>query len=405
MTLLSLILAIASVPLLLPALYLFALAILARRGRREAPAGFTPTLRMCIVVPAHDEATGIARTVHNLAALHYPQGLRRILVVADNCSDDTAAVARAAGADVLERKDLAHRGKGYALEAAFDHCLREAWGDAVVVVDADTIASPELLEEFAFRFRLGDRALQADYGVLNAKNSWRTRLMTIAFALFHGVRSSARERLGLSCGLRGNGMAFRTEVLAAVPHRAFSVVEDLEYGLDLGTAGIRVAYVGGAQVWGEMAPSEGASRSQRRRWEGGRSHLARERGGTSLRAAIQRRNATLLDLTIDLLLPPLSLIALGAALGTAISAVCTVFGWCVPSTLAPWLIVDALLCSYVLRGWAFSGTGARGLLDLLFAPLYVSWKLGLRFRRPPTPPAEWVRTAREDRPAHGTSDR
>ena len=98
-------------------------------------------------------------------------------------------------------------------------------------MDADTLVSPNLLRAFAARLDAGAAAVQARYGVRNPDASWRTRLMAIAFALFHDLRSLGRERLGLSAGLRGNGMCFSTRLLREVPHQAFSVVEDLEYGL------------------------------------------------------------------------------------------------------------------------------------------------------------------------------
>ena len=300
MKVLTLAFALLSVPYLLAAFYLFGLAVLARRSRREAPAGFVPDLRIQVLVPAHNEAAGIARTVKSLGALRYPVELRRLLVIADNCSDETAALARQAGAQVLERHDLEARGKGYALAFAYGHCVREDWCDAVAVVDADTVASENLLADFAAHFQRGAPALQADYGVLNANDSWRTRLLSVAFTLFHAGRSSARERLGLSCGLRGNGMGFRVDTLKAVPHRAFSVVEDLEYGIDLGEAGMRVTYVGSAHVWGEMARSEKTSRSQRRRWEGGRRALVSQRLIRLLRESLRLRSLVLFDLALDL---------------------------------------------------------------------------------------------------------
>ena len=122
-----------------------------------------------------------------------------------------------------------------------------------MVVDADTVVSRNLLSAFAARFERGASAVQADYGVRNPHASWRTRMMAIALAAFHGVRSAARERLGLSCGLRGNGMAFTKALLHAHPPAAFSIVEDLEYGIQLGYAGIRVEYVPEARVLGQMA--------------------------------------------------------------------------------------------------------------------------------------------------------
>jgi cellulose synthase/poly-beta-1,6-N-acetylglucosamine synthase-like glycosyltransferase len=352
---------------------------------------------MDVVVPAHDEEGGIARTVRSLLAVDYPRAAFRVVVVADNCSDRTADIARRSGADVLVRQDAEHPGKGYALRFAFDHVLHEGRAEAAVVVDADSIVSPNLLAAFAARFATGAPALQAHYGVGNAKASWRTRLLAIAFASFHGVRSLARERLGLSCGLRGNGMAFRRDVLLAVPHEAWSVVEDLEYGIQLACAGYRVHYVAEAEVLGLMPASEVASRSQRRRWEGGRRAMARAHGLPLLRRAWSDRSLLLTDLALDVLVPPLSTLVLGGAAGLAACAALAAVGQ--PMRVAPWLFVGSLvlLGVHVLRGWALSATGVRGLVDLTLAPVYVAWKLLLRATRSDHRPNEWVRTQREGR--------
>jgi hypothetical protein len=150
--------------------------------------------------------------------------------------------------------------------------------------------SPNLLRAFARRFEAGAHAVQASYGVRNARASWRTRLLVIALALFHVLRSLGRERLGLSVGLRGNGMGLSREVLRRVPHDAFSIVEDVEYGLQIGEAGYRVHHVAEAEVRGDMAEREGASRAQRRRWERGRRALARAYGPRLFREALARRD-------------------------------------------------------------------------------------------------------------------
>jgi hypothetical protein len=263
-----------------------------------------------------------------------------------------------------------------------------------VVVDADTLVSANLLTAFAARFAGGAQAVQAHYGVRNAAESWRTRLLAIAFGALHGVRSLGRERLSLSCGLRGNGMGFTREILSDVPHEAFSVVEDLEYGIRLGSRGHRVHYVEEAEVLGEMAASEDASRGQRRRWEGGRGAIARAHAVPLLRRALAERDPVRADLALDLLVPPLGTLVLWCALGLAACAAAAVLG--APLRVAPWLYGGSLaaLAAHVLRGWSLSGVGARGLLDLLLVPAYVAWKLGLRLRPAPHPPGEWVRTPR-----------
>lgn len=378
---------------LVPAGYLFLLSVLS--GKLPAPAYGPPRRRFDLIVPAHNEELGIARTVENLLAVDYPADLRRVLVVADNCSDATAQRAREAGAEVLVRHDLERRGKGYALAHAFEKSLADGRADAVVVVDADTLVSPNLLRAFAARLEAGAQAVQAHYGVQNAGASWRTRLMAIAFALFHGVRSLARERLAVSSGLRGNGMCFTHALIREVPHDAFSVVEDLEYGIRLGRAGHRVYYAHEAEVLGEMVSSEKASRSQRRRWEGGRWQIARLHGLPLLKEGLRRRSALLLDLAMDVLVPPLSIVAGVAALGTAGAFALSLLLGRAALSLAPWGLSCLFLVVYVGRGLMLSGTGARGLLDLLWAPVYVLWKLRLSFVPPSAPRGEWVRTTRE----------
>jgi 1,2-diacylglycerol 3-beta-glucosyltransferase len=391
MTWIDLLLSMAALPVLAGSSYLTMLALLARRSSPLVPSA--PHLRFDIVVPAHNEESEISQTIRTLLDVDYPRELFRVLVVADNCTDHTAQVAAAAGAQVLVREDLDHRGKGQALAYAFRRCLAERVSDAIVVVDADTIVSKNLLSAFAARFERGAAALQADYGVRNAQSSWRTRLMTIALSAFHGVRSMARERLGLSCGLRGNGMGFSVAVLAANPPSAFSIVEDLEYGIQLGYAHVRVEYVHEARVFGHMAVTERASRSQRRRWERGRQALVRQHVPRLLDQAWRRGDPCLLDLALDLIVPPLGRLVMMSSIGLALSIAATPFH----VVLAPWLWFASLcgILFHVLRGWSFSGVGASGLVDLLWVPFYMLWKLTLRFGDKGAAPQEWVRTSRE----------
>ena len=377
-------------PLLLAAAYLLLATLLSAR-LPEPPAAANRIFRF--VVPAHNESAGIGDTVKSLLSVDYPREAFEVLVVADNCQDDTAARARVAGATVLERHDLEKRGKGYALDQAFSSLPAEV--DAVVVIDADTLVSPNILRAFAAHRAAGAAAVQADYAVRNPNAGWRTRLIAIAFGAFHIVRSRARERLGLSCGLRGNGMCFSAQLLRDVPHQAYSVVEDVEYGIRLGEAGQRVHYADAAHVYGEMVTTSAAASSQRRRWEEGRKLLVRSHGLRLLRAGIVQRDRVLFDLASDLLIPPLSRIALGLLLGAVLGCALKLFLGAKGLAGAAYGGGVFAVLLYVLRGWAVSGTGLRGLLDLALAPVYVVWKASLRFRRPARATSEWVRTERE----------
>ncbi len=383
-----------SVPVLAWTAYLALLALLSRPNRVPPYAPLART-RFDVVVPAHDEEIGIAGTVENLLAVDYPRELYRVLVVADNCRDSTADRAAEAGALVVERDDPALRGKGYALAHAFERILADGLCDAVVVIDADTRVTPNLLHAFAARLCAGACAAQAEYGVVNRAASWRTRLMHIAFTLFHDLRSRARERLGVSAGLRGNGMMFATPLLREVPHDAFSVVEDVEYGIRLGLAGRRVHYVGEAQVFAEMVATGGASRSQRRRWEGGRRLLARRYGARLIGEGLHRRSPLILDLAADLLVPPLTYVALAVIAGVAASAAWVALGRGAFWAFAPWCASAVCFAVYVVRGAWMARVGPRVALDLLWAPVYMAWKVVLALRASPSGEQEWVRTARE----------
>lgn len=382
-------LAVASLPFVLAAAYL---ALLAAWSRRLLPRAAGSSVRFDIIVPAHDEESGIVATIESLFAIAYPRDRFRVTVIADNCSDATAARARGAGARVLERADATRRGKGHALGFAYEAVLAQRFADAVVVIDADTLVSANLLSEFAALLGTGAEAIQAAYGVRNASATWRTRLMHIAFTLFHDVRSLGRERLGLSCGLRGNGMCFSRDLLRRVPPSAHSIVEDVEQGIQLGLAGVRIHYAADAEVLGEMPEDALAARSQRERWEGGRLALARRHVPALLRAAIGRRDRVTLDLAVDLLVPPLSILVGLTLLGACVALLAGRAG-AGASSLVGWLIAAAGICTYVGRGVVLSGAGLGAIVDLAWTPVYMIWKLTLL--KPFRPRSDsWVRTTR-----------
>ena len=385
------VLLLLAIPAVLACLYLLGLTLFS--WRNSAASEPNRALRFDVIIPAHNEAAGITRTLTSLSRLQWPQAGFRIFVVADNCSDDTASIAASQGAHVLERRDDNLRGKGYALRYAFDRSAEDAWADAVVVVDADSEVSPSLLSAIATELARGAHAVQAHYDVLNPDVSWRTRLMTIAMGAFHTVRSRARERLGLSCGIRGNGWCVTHALLKQVPYRAYSLTEDIEYGIDLGVQGYRVHYTENAKVFGEMVSSASRAGSQRQRWEQGRFQLIRERTLPLLRLAIARPSRVCLDLALDLMVLPLSYVVLNviglglySGLGALIDA---------RLLLGLWLAMAWLLCLilYFLRGWSLSGTGLRGLGALLCAPAFIVWKLIVVVTGRRT--TQWTRTERE----------
>jgi cellulose synthase/poly-beta-1,6-N-acetylglucosamine synthase-like glycosyltransferase len=182
-------------------------------------------------------------------------------------------------------------------------------------------------------------------------------------------------------------------LLQKVPYRCFSLTEDLEYGIAIGLAGFRVVYADEAHSNADMVSGEVLARSQRQRWEAGRFQLVRDQTLPLLRAALSRRSAICLDLALDLMVLPLSYVALNAMALTVVAALAS---WKYPQ-LSAWLWIGigclASQIAYVLRGWRLSGVGAQGLLDLARAPAFLIWKLLLLLR--PRKSQTWVRTDRE----------
>jgi cellulose synthase/poly-beta-1,6-N-acetylglucosamine synthase-like glycosyltransferase len=252
--------------------------------------------------------------------------------------------------------------------------------------------SSNLLTACAARLENGAHAVQVHYGVLEPRTSWRTRLLCIAMTAFHRVRSRGRERLKVSCGFRGNGWCVTHALLKSVPYQAFSLAEDIEYGIELGLAGHRIHYADEASVDAEMVADAAAAGTQRQRWEHGRFELIRTKTAALLRAAVRQRSAVCLDLAADLMVLPLSYVALNVAALLASAAALLV--WQPAATHWLWL---ALACAgsltlYVLRGWQLSGMGLLGLLDLARAPFFVAWKVLLMLQ--PRASLSWVRTRR-----------
>lgn len=376
-----------------PSAYLgIALALAARRGRPVPVEG--RGLRFIIVVPAHDEELMIAATLASLAGLDYDASDYEVVVVADNCSDRTAAIAREHGATVLERDEPGVVGKPAVL--AWTAPRLAAWdsADAVAVVDADCEVTPNLLAALSAPLAAGAGAAQARYVVSNADESWLTALRAGAFMLDNHVKPLARDRLGVSSGLFGTGMAFRAGVIAELPWEAFLLTEDYEYHLQLVEAGERAVYVPEAQVASPMPASFGSSHSQHARWEAGRRQLIRTYVPRMLRRGLRERDLRMTMAAVDRLVPPITILTPATLLALVVGAVA---GAGAQTVVAAVLLALQLL--WVIGGLALARAPSAVWRALAAAPALVAWKLVLRVedavgRRP----THWLRTTRDRRP-------
>lgn len=385
---------------------LYLLAILAaalRRPQETAPAPAKDALHLTVLVPAHDEELVLAQTLNSLLAQDYPAENVKIIVIADNCTDSTADLALAHGVTVWKRFNLSQRGKGYALDWTISQLLaRDTDTDAFVVVDADTFVASDFLTRMAARLHSdtdvrGLCALQGRYGVLNGIEGWRAALMSAAFDLVNHVRPLGRDRLKLSVGLKGNGMAFTRETFARVRWHGGSLTEDLDFALDLARKeNVRVGYVPDARVWAQMPTNAAQATSQRRRWEEGRAHAVRHRALPLLWEGISRGKILLIDAALDLLLLPLVELAaltltwlLLLAFGIGSHLLAHPLLW----TLAGACALEGFL-TFVLGGLRAANAPREAYVALLRAPFYAVWKLALRVASASAIEPEWIRTER-----------
>ena len=272
-------------------------------------------MRLVVLIPAHNEQGGIQATLDALARCEYPFAARRTVVIADNCTDQTAERARSAGAEVWERVESAKRGKGQALRWAIERLKVDGSAfDGVVVLDADCIASANLLAAINLRLGSGASALQVNYVVGNPHLSPASALRFGAFALMNTVRYLGKQRLGLSCGLAGTGMAFTRDLLDREPWRSTGLAEDGEYHMRLVLAGERVEFVKDAWVSSSMPTTLRGSSAQQARWEHGKLQLIGHWSPRLVSLGLAKRDPVRIHAGLECLVPPQSLITAGSLL-------------------------------------------------------------------------------------------
>jgi cellulose synthase/poly-beta-1,6-N-acetylglucosamine synthase-like glycosyltransferase len=363
------------------------------RGRAKgAPAdGPSRRPRLAIVVPAHNESAGIVATLDAARAQLDPAD--RLLVVADNCSDDTAAQARGAGADVVERQDDQRRGKGYALDFGM-RALAAAPPDVVVVLDADCLPAPGALARLATRAASTGRPVQGLY-LMNtpAEPSLRQRVATFAWRVKNHARPLGLSRMGLPCQLMGTGMAFPWAVAAQAPWASGHLVEDMQLGAELAGKGVAPLFEPEALVTSEFPEHDAAARSQRMRWEHGHLQLLLGVGPSLLWRGVAGRQAGVAALALDLMIPPLSLLFL-VTVGLAVVAAATGV-WIGSGALSGAAVMVVLaLAAAIGLAWRRFGRDLLSAGDLSRAPLYALAKLPIYIRYLAGRQVEWVRTRR-----------
>jgi cellulose synthase/poly-beta-1,6-N-acetylglucosamine synthase-like glycosyltransferase len=339
----------------IPVVVLFVEVIAALKARTGAPVDLPVTetsRRVAVIVPAHDESTGIIPTIADIK----PQlnANDRLIVVADNCTDDTAAVARAAGAQVIVRNDLERIGKGYALGWGITHISADP-PDFVVFIDADCRIEPDAIRKLKRVCGNLQRPVQACFLMKTPENSPIDHSFAeFFFRLRNWVRPLGLRQLNGPVQLMGTGMMFPWEVIRSAPLASGHLVEDLKLGLDLAAVGRAAHFVPFVKVSSDFPVTVKGTDSQRQRWVQGHLGMIMKSVPRLLFQAISRRNPDLLALTLDLLVPPLSLLGL-LTVGTFVLAfAAAAFGL----SLAAFVIASInflMFTSAVLLAWLSFG--------------------------------------------------
>jgi cellulose synthase/poly-beta-1,6-N-acetylglucosamine synthase-like glycosyltransferase len=263
---------------------------------------------VAVLVPAHNESSGLLPTLANIKSQLLAGD--RLLVVADNCSDNTAAVAKAVGAEVVERNDPTKRGKGYALDCGVRYLSSNPPG-IVIVVDADCKFADGAVDSLASTCAVTGRPIQALY-LMTAPTATEINHQVAEFSwrVKNWLRPLGLRALKLPCQLMGTGMAFPWEVIRSANLANAQIVEDLKLGLDLALAGHPPEFCPSARVTSEFPSSIKGAGTQRKRWELGHLDLILNSAPRLLAIAMGRRDWNLLAITLDLAVPPLSLLAM-----------------------------------------------------------------------------------------------
>jgi cellulose synthase/poly-beta-1,6-N-acetylglucosamine synthase-like glycosyltransferase len=377
--------------ILVPVVILFSEVLFAPRSRAEPGANQGIRPRLTVLMPAHNEQIIIAQSLAALA----PQltNSDRLLVVADNCTDDTASIAAAQGAEVIIRDDSNRRGKGFALDFGLRY-LESDPTEVVLVIDADCTVALGAIDRLARLCTLFGRPVQALYLMRGAPNAGlHARVAEFAWTVKNHVRPLGLRRLGLPCQLMGTGMAFPWTSISSAALATSHIVEDLKLGIDLTLAGSPPLFCAEALVTSEFPASEDGVRNQRARWEHGHLSVIFKEAPRLFYKALRKLDGNSMALAFDLMVPPLALLMLLVGGVWAASA----FLFIVAKAQIPLFIASIagiLLALSVFLSWARFGREIISLGSLAFAPIYALRKVPLYAKFLVARQLEWVRTKR-----------
>lgn len=337
---------------------------------QPASPGTLVRQRVAMLVPAHNESSGILPTLADLKAQMRIGD--RLLVVADNCTDDTATVAAAAGAEVVERNEPEKTGKGYALAWGLRHLAADP-PEAVIVIDADCRVADGMIDRLTASCAATRRPVQTlDLMVAPEGSPINFKVAEFTWRVKNWVRPLGFRALGLPCQLMGTGMAFPWSVIRSADLASGSIVEDLKLGLDLAQSGSPAVFCPFPGVTSDFPSTVEGVQTQRLRWEQGHIGMILMMVPRLLLLAIRRTDLNLLALALDAAVPPLSLLGMLVIVTLIVAGIATLAGVS-SAALYVSLISLAGLLGGVLLCWLNYG---RDVLPLRSIPSMIPFVCG-----------------------------
>ena len=339
--------------------------------------------KFAAVISARNESAVIGDLIHSIKVQNYPSELIDVFVIADNCTDDTARVAREAGAIVFPRSNDKEVGKGYALDYGFQ-VIREQYADrgyeAYFVFDADNKLDKHYFEEMNKAFCSGFKILTSYRNSVNLADNWVSSGSALWFIRESRFLSNSRMILGSSCHVGGTGFMFSREVMKRNKGWKFHLLtEDLEFTMDSILHGDRIGYCGTAILYDEQPVTFSQSWRQRLRWSKGFLQVFRYYGSALLKRAVRERDFSCIDFTL-MLCPFTVLGAIRAVMGLLFAA-CGFVSW--PSqlqSLADWssgIIISVLglmalaALTIIVERDQIGATNKELLAYVLSFPIYI----------------------------------
>ncbi len=348
--------------------------------------------RVAVLMPAHNEELVIVNTLPSIISQLGKDDI--LLVVADNCHDNTATLARECGATVVERKHEKQRGKGYALNFGLQFLRDNKPPDVVIIIDADCGVSAGCIDRLVQQAETMQRPVQAlDLMVAPENKSLTQAIAEFAWVVKNQVRPLGLKALGLPCQLMGTGMAFPWGLLHQANLAHGNMVEDIKLGIDLAVQGYPPLFCPRAWVTSEFPISSQVTYEQRKRWEHGHLSTILAETPRLLKSALKRRDISLLFMALDLSVPPLSLLGISLFIMLTMSILLIFF----TAYITPLIIMASLSSLFaiaVFQAWYRFGQEIIEFKTLSAVPFYMLRKVPLYLAFLIKRQKDWVKTER-----------